>query len=128
MTDYDCYCSTDEGPCEEHMTVEVIREGSSLRTADELLSVFVWDATSLGVELSPWGKSTLTRYDEALADNERHGVAWLPDGMEGLHDDMMGLVYQVETALATGDRSLEVRWDDGYVIYEVTGGPLEEDQ
>lgn len=83
-------CSEEYGPCDTHGETVVSREGASTRTADELQSMFIADAVDLGVKLSPWGRGTLTDYDNALEANrsERSGVAWLPEDDHGLADDM----------------------------------------
>lgn len=96
----------------EHEAV-VIREGASLRTADELLECFVSDAIDLGAELSPYGAESLRLAREALENDRsaRSGVAWIEsdDVREGLAD----LAWQVEADLS----DYCVVWEDGYVIY-----------
>lgn len=113
----DCDCSDEYGPCEQHCETLVVREGASTRTADELLSVFVHDAVSLGVTLSPWGQDVLMRYDTALDNNRHMGVAWLPDG-SGLDDMMDTLRYQVEAELSA--MGLMSYFEDGYIIVRPT--------
>ena len=121
MTDSDfCTCNDYEYTfCEEHCKVVISRDGASLRTANELLSVFVADAVSLWVELSPWGVDVRTRYDAALesARDPQTGAAWLPDTDAGmaLHDDMNTLVCQAESSLY--ELGYGVEWEDGYIIY-----------
>ena len=120
----DCYC-TDEGPCEQHLEMLVTREGASTRTADELLTVFVEDAMSVGVELSPWGRDVLERANALLDANRSMGVAWLPEDDGGVRDELDTLQHQVEAELS--GLGLSSWWDDGYVIGRVTGGPLADD-
>lgn len=119
-----CECSEEFGPCEQHCEVLVSREGASLRTGDELAVQFIDDAVSLGVELSPWGKSVLQRAKKLLADNESMGAAWLPEGTDGdeVRDDMQTLEWQVKAELEPA-----VYREDGYRIVKITGGPLAED-
>lgn len=130
MTTITCDCDPDEMlPCEEHMVVLAQREGASARTGDELLSVWVHDAVFFrGVELSPWGRDLLSRYDAALESNRRFGVAWLPDGRQVLAEEMDTLRNQVEVSLALLDEPVYTHWDDGYIMYSLTEDcPLRED-
>lgn len=117
-------CTEEFGPCENHCEVLIVREGASLRTADELTVQFIDDAVSLGAELSPWGKTVLQRAKKLLADNESMGVAWLPEGPDGdeVRDDLDTLTWQVEANLEP-----MVYREDGYRIIKITGGPLAED-
>jgi hypothetical protein len=119
----DCECSEEYGPCERHSELLVSREGSSLRTGDELLSVFIDDAVSLGAELSPYGKDIVFRADAAMQVSGPMSN-WLPDTEEGyeLRDALQTVANQVETELYTLGYS--VYWEDGYRIVKITGGPL----
>ena len=119
----ECECSEEYGPCEQHSELFASREGSSLRTADELLSVFIDDAVSLGAELSPYGKDILLRADAAMQVSGPMSN-WLPDTEEGyeFRDALQTVANQVETELYTLGYS--VYWEDGYRIVKITGGPL----
>ena len=119
----ECECSEEYGPCEQHSELLVSREGSSLRTGDELLSVFIDDAVSLGAELSPYGKDIVFRADAAMQVSGPMSN-WLPDTEEGyeLRDALQTVANQVETELYTLGYS--VYWEDGYRIVKITGGPL----
>jgi hypothetical protein len=127
MTEFDCDCSEEYGPCEDHSELLVSREGASLRTADELLSVFIDDAAILGAELSPYGKDIVFRADAAMAV-EGPMSNWLPETEDGyeLRDALATVANQVETELYT--LGYLVYWEDGYRIVKVTGGPLAEDE
>jgi len=105
----------------------VSREGASLRTADELLSVFIDDAVGLGAELSPYGKDIVFRADAAM-QVEGSMSNWLPDTEDGqeLRDALATIANQVETELYTLGYS--VYWDDGFRVLKVTGGPFFEDE
>lgn len=121
-----CDCSEDFGPCEQHCEVLVSREGASLRTSDELLSVFIEDAVALGAALSPYGKDIQFRADAAMYVPGPMSN-WLPDNEEGyeLRDALQTVANQVETELYTLGYS--VYWEDGYQIVRITGGPLAEE-
>lgn len=92
----------------------IIREGASLRTADELGVLFVEDAVSLGAELSPWGRTTLDRLNALLSEwrDPQSGTAWLPESDD--REDLYALQSQMETELYT--LGYVVEHEDGYVI------------
>lgn len=94
----------------------VVREGAAVRTADELLLVFVEDAVSLGAELSATGRITLAEFRTVMTGytNLLSGSASLPESAEGLRMDVESLVNQLETELGT--LGFDVEWNDGYVI------------
>lgn len=126
LEDFDCDCTEEFGPCEQHSELFVSREGASLRTADELLTVFLNDAKDLGAELSPYGQDVLTRADAALMEYAKENVsfsAWLDDAE--LQDELATVVSQLETELYTLGYS--IYWEDGYRIVKITGGPFKED-
>jgi hypothetical protein len=112
-------CDMDEWiPCEAHSTAVVIREGASMRTGDELSECFVLDALDLGAEMPECWESLWAEIQEAL----RHD-SWIGD------IDLGGTLSDICTLSAEWLRSVEghdylTRWDDGYVIYDITGGPL----
>lgn len=101
MTENTCGCTDEYGPCDAHGDILIVRDGASVRTADESAVLFIEDACSLGAALSPYGDDVLKRANEALEANrsQASGVAWLDD--EGLHDEVMTVYGQVETELAT---------------------------
>jgi hypothetical protein len=111
---FDCDCSEDYGPCENHCEVLAQREGASTRTADELIEVLCLDLIGCGAEVSPWGQDVLNRVAAALDDNRRMGVAWLPQGDKGDHmrRELVSLADQLESYVA----DLWVIHDDGYQI------------
>ena len=116
-----CDCDADEMlPCEQHMTVLCVREGASLRTADELLHLWCLDATKVGAEVSPWGKALLTKAGELLESVRFLGVSWLPEDAEDVRDDLDTLRYQLEASLATLDLPVWTHWNDGYVMFVMT--------
>lgn len=123
METWDCDCSEEFGPCEQHSELLVSREGASLRTSDELLSVFIDDAVALGAALSPYGKDIVFRADAAMYVPGPMSN-WLPDTEEGyeLRDALQTVANQMESELDTLGYS--TYWDDGYRILKVTGGPL----
>lgn len=107
----ECGCSSEFGPCEAHGEAVVVREGASLRTADELALCLVDDLVGLGAELSPWGQEVRDLAAEALSASTGP-CAWLED--EDLRDDLHDLANQVDCSTDY----IVVR-DDGYVIYQV---------
>lgn len=113
MSGFECGCSEDYGPCEEHGDVLAQREGASLRTSDELALTFIGDALGVGGELSPYGRDVYDQAGEALSDG------WVDNG--DLADELHELVRQVEASLGYW-----VTWDDGYRIVRVLpGSPLD---
>lgn len=117
-----CECNEDDGPCESHMETVVMREGASMRSADELSALFVDDAVSIGAELSATGEAM----QRELNDTASWEGSWLRD--PDTADAMRDLTNQLESDIATlDDGPFYVRWDDGYVIYKITGGPLATD-
>ena len=117
-----CDCSPDDGPCEAHMETVVMRMGSAAYSADELCVRFIHDAVSIGAELSATGAATLRELD----DESAWEGSWLRD--PELADAMRDLTWQLESDIATlDDGPFHVTWDDGFVIYKLTGGPLADD-
>lgn len=105
-------CSEEYGPCELHGETLVQREGASLRTADELLVLYLDDMASIGQgELSPYGADVLARAESALeaARSPHSGTAWIED--LDLVDELHTVVNQVESA-----SDYLTYWDDGYRI------------
>lgn len=131
-----CECSEEYGPCEDHVEVFVQREGSSTRTADDLVYVFLTDVLAIaeGWEEDKRGDNRgdttpdLAKLRDAVdywSDDDRWddqmGCRWVKDRDDSIHDDM---VWGEQVA---ADLGLSVWWEDGYVISRVTGGPLLED-
>jgi hypothetical protein len=113
-----CDCSHETGPCYEHGTVLVVREGASLRTADGLALVRVNDCTECGAVLSSRDVAELKRLEGA----ERAG-GWFanPDDQEAAFD----LADHAEGGLPDHVR---VYANDGYVIVRLHDDcPLLED-
>lgn len=126
----ECTCTDEYGPCEFHGDTIVVREGASSRTADDLRHTFLTDVVSvIGEWPSDEYREATTRIGNALADNERHGVRWLPDDSPDdnypLSDELGDLTTTAEGHLASAGYS--VFWEDGYRIVRVTGGPLTDD-
>lgn len=122
-TTHPCDCSEDYGPCEQHSTILVQREGSSARTADELAIVFIDDAIALGASLS-----RTAELDISALTWDGH---WLAADPEGQSDTLYHYQDQIESDLYSLDTpdnvaSWHVQRDDGYIISHVTGGPLAE--
>lgn len=106
---------TPETTTPEHDAPEsvVVREGASLRTADELVIQYVIDARDLGAELSPYGTEALSRLSLALAaEYDACMSSWFSDREDA--DEARMLASQVETDLCT--LGLVTTWDDGYTI------------
>jgi hypothetical protein len=125
-TEITCDCSDDYGPCEQHGTVVVQREGASLRTADDLLLLFCEDADAVLWErtgeprISPWGRAVIAQSERALnANDPGNGCRWFSPEDERLRDDLVTLQSQLESELASLDQPINVVWEDGYVFYEV---------
>lgn len=103
----ECDCTDEYGPCEQHCETLVIREGASLRSADELTLIYLDDALALDPEcLAPYGQSVKA---EAEAPEAWDG-SWLKD--PDLADALRDVAWQVESYLSP----LWTLWNDGYVI------------
>ena len=112
-----CECSNEYGPCERHGKTLVVREGASLRTADELTLLLIEDLVSVGAELSATGRIDFKRLTDALERdrNPETGTAWFSDPDDA--DAAQDLAFQVEQYV--GD--LCVIRDDGYRIVRPSG-------
>lgn len=117
----ECECSEEYGPCENHGEELAQREGASVRTADELLAVFIGDVEGvIGRPIAEHDASAVAAEYWTATDN---AGGWIdhdrfPDLAEALHD---AATYGAEAALPAG---AHVWWEDGYVISRITGGPL----
>jgi len=122
----ECECSEEYGPCEDHSEVLAQREGASLRTADELLAVFIGDVEDIiGRPVTEHDASAVAAEYWEATDNVGGWVDCdrFPDLAEALHD---AATYGAEGALPA---DVWVWWEDGYVVSRITGGPLlEEDE
>lgn len=100
----------------------VIRAGASNRTADELASVFIYDAAALTASAEVIGDCYDSHNDPripdeihaAMDDADEHGWCEDPDNSEILSD----FIATAEGWLA--EHSLYAHWDDGLVIYDTT--------
>jgi hypothetical protein len=125
-TDIKCECSEEYGPCEQHGTTVVIREGASLHTADELLLLFCEDSALIlhdaGTASTPWADDVVWRATSALSNvDEYTHCAWLPDDSAGerLRDELSTLADQLNADLSTMDVPHFSYWNDGYRIVMV---------
>lgn len=116
MTENTCECSEDFGPCEAHKVIVSQRVGSSNRSADELVHVYLLDAREAGAEYSEWGKGVLN----ALAVSTAWEGSWFAN--ELIADEAASLRDQVESDLGT--LGILTDWDDGFIMYRLNGGPL----
>jgi len=128
---YDCECSEEYGPCEEHGEVIAQREGASTRTADDLAYVFLTDVLAIAEDR---GLISADMRGRVNVDKLREAIDYWED--ENLWDDTMGCRWvrddvdaEIHDEIAIGesvlaDLGLAVYWEDGYVISRVTGGPL----
>ena len=117
----ECECSEEYGPCENHGEVLAQREGASVRTADELLAVFIGDVEGvIGRPITEHDASAVAAEYWTATDNAGGWVdaERFPDLIDALHD---AATYGAEGALPEG---VFVWWEDGYVISRITGGPL----
>ena len=122
--DWECECSEDYGPCEDHSEFLGNREGASCRTADELARVFIDDAVALGV--------VLTADDEAdlvVIDREFEKGSWLYGDEDGYPNNqrLYDLKESVESRLYEVVEGISIVWEDGYVMSKMLPGcPLNE--
>lgn len=123
-----CACSLDEGPCYDHLDVEVLREGASLRTGDELLLTFLEDASEL-IDWDRRGPSDPTRLSVDITIEACHEdlavqvpARWLAN--DERREELEDQARRVEDLVTT--QGFYVLWDDGYVIGRPTDDcPLE---
>lgn len=113
----DCDCSEEYGPCETHCQQYAQRVGSSNRSADELMSVFLDDGAALLPETdrAPY-LELATRVDAAL-ESQGPFSSWLDD--TDLAEEMRDAADRLESDL--GSLGFWTFWEDGYVIVKPTG-------
>lgn len=128
---WSCDCSEEHGPCEDHGTVIVQREGASTRTADDLLLLFCEDAADVlhhvtgENRLTPWARQLMADAEQMLAANDHYGCRWLPETDDPDEtrdvwiDALLTLRGQLECELATLDAPHFTYWNDGYWIVRV---------
>jgi hypothetical protein len=97
-----CECSDEYGPCEQHGTVLVSREGAALRNPDEQVMQLIEDLLDVGAELSVAGREEYERLSEnfhagTFTSDDFGGADWLATQLESTVDHW-------------------VIYDDGYVI------------
>lgn len=108
-----CECDADTGiPCEDHMKVWSVRQGASLRTGHELVSIFIIDAMEILVEKN-------IKFPD-VPDSIIQLEGWLEDE---------GDIYYLEEVKEYFERHLGqlgiyVEWEDGFIIYYIPNGPL----
>ena len=121
----ECDCSEDYGPCEDHCTVLVQREGASTRTAHESAVQYAQDAADLLDEIGgavegvrDIDREVLVEAWEMLEANRRMGVAWFP-GDDG--DEMLDTILRVGDALGSDLSALGYFTfsEDGYWIVKI---------
>lgn len=126
--EWNCDCSEDWGPCEDHMDVIAQREGASTRTADDLVYVFLTDVLAAaedpeirqGAEVNLRGlRTSLTYWEKETRWTDNYGCRWVSEEEPSEIHDEIPLGEGILAALG-----LSVNWEDGYVIYRLTGGPL----
>lgn len=100
-----CECSHDYGPCEQHGTILVSREGAALRNPDEQIMQLIQDLLDVGAELSVFGREEYQR----LSDNFHTGT-FTPEDFAAAD----WLATQLE-----GNIDHWIIYDDGYVIVSV---------
>lgn len=121
-----CECSENYGPCEDHSDVLAQREGAAVRTADELMAVFVGDVAAI---LADAGIDPDAGMLAAIRDADAYWEACPNGGWAPIEDpDTYSLADALGDAVQHAEQSLPagvyVWWDDGYVISRITGGPL----
>lgn len=111
------YCGEDH-PESAHGEPVAVREGATLRTADDLAVTFLEDVAELYAYTFPDRASTDRLKVEDAANYWRAQLpkgGWLPVDDEGASPDaLQDAVFQGEQRLA--DAGYFVEWDDGYVI------------
>ncbi len=113
-----CDCSDEYGPCEEHCEVLVVREGASLRTADELALVRCDDCLEVGIyDAADPRRGDLTRLWAALAlsRDSTSACAWFDDPDDA--QEARELTDSLESDLPEDVRLYS---DDGYQIVRLT--------
>jgi len=131
-----CECDLDESlPCELHSVTLAQYEGSSARSADQLVSVELDELVAIachGVDATPCADiadcAAAVLDDDSLSVWRDYGAAlaqldpftsWIDD--RELADSARELAESLESDLPEDVRTLH---DDGFTLYRITGGPL----
>ena len=85
------------------MKVWSVRQGASLRTGHELVSIFIIDAMEILVEKN-------IKFPD-VPDSIIQLEGWLEDVKEYFERHL-------------GQLGIYVEWEDGFIIYEIPNGPL----
>lgn len=129
-----CECSEDFGPCEDHCTVYAQREGSAVRTGDELAAVYVGDAASIFLtsilayiddatnEMIVSGPYSMTPgVTDAIVTADDYWEAHPNGGWCEDTDDSEALTDACRTMEdALGAEGFWTLWEDGYIILKPT--------
>lgn len=109
MTDIECDCSDEYGPCEAHGDLLVSRDLAA-RGADDLELTLIYDLIEVGAELSPHGRDELAAIEADYETDRVSGIGHFKcaDTFERVSD----LTSQLESYVA----DLWVIRDDGYRI------------
>jgi hypothetical protein len=106
-----CECSDEYGPCEQHGTILVSRDGAALRNPDEQVMQLIGDLLDVGAELSSWGHAEYLRLRDSL----------MPDEMDNNHftyPEDYGCADWLATQLEGTIDAYVILQPDGYVIVD----------
>lgn len=121
-----CECSDEYGPCEQHSTMLVSREGASLHTADELALIRASDCEDCGAAMTDSDSALYRRLTDQLAEDTdpRSGCGWFADPSD--QEAAFELADRMEAGLPV---SVRLYADDGYVIVRLSDEcPLETEE
>lgn len=116
-------CECDQyGPCEQHSTALVIRDGAAARNPDEYIMCLIDDLIGVGAELSPAGRVEHKQLTDSLVPDEWRGLRFTDE------DDHEAAVWLSEELESTLGENICVFHDDGFVIMQLHNDcPLPED-
>ena len=104
-----CECSDEYGPCEQHGDALVVREGASVRTADESALQLIDDLADLGYKSTD--EYSLTFIEMIRPYLEKYH--WLDD------PDWSDTLYEIAFAVESNANDVWVISNDGYVIWKL---------
>jgi hypothetical protein len=108
-----CECDQEYGPCEQHSTVLVSRDGAAVRNCDEHIMCLIDDLIGVGAELSAAGRVEHKQLTDSLVPDEWHGFRFTDV------EDYEAAVWLSEQLESTLGENMCVFHDDGFVIVQL---------
>jgi hypothetical protein len=108
-----CECDQEYGPCEQHSTALVIRDGAAARNPDEYIMCLIDDLVGVGAEVSSTSLEEYLRLTDSLEPNGFGGLIFAGG------DDYEAAVWLSEQLESTLGENICVFQDDGFVIVQL---------